>query len=74
MISKVTKFRVTPFRALIALLIAYLLSPLPLQVGVCGVLNLKALGTRVLGIGALRWRSWVSHHRLTQRSQYPLIN
>ena len=28
--------RVTPFRALITLLITYLLSPLPLQVGVLG--------------------------------------
>ena len=27
--------RVTPFRALITLLITYLLSPLPLQVGFC---------------------------------------
>ena len=43
-------FRVTPFRALITLLITYLLSPLPLQVGLrvrawgsTGLLQLQAV-------------------------------
>ena len=40
---------VTPFRALITLLITYLLSPLPLQVS--GVQRFKVLGLRVSGPG-----------------------
>ena len=52
--------RVTPFRALITLLITYLLSPLPLQVGVSaphglgfrclGVRGFRGLGFRCLGV------------------------
>ena len=46
--------RVTPFTALITLLITYLLSPLPLQVGfrrwVGGVLEFRVLGAWFLGV------------------------
>ena len=50
-ISKVI-IRVTPFRALITLLITYLLSPLPLQVGLRTLFR-AAMGSLSVGMGTI---------------------